>query len=104
MAQKPKKTQSNLLEMNEALLLGSVRQHELAEASDSMSKQLYALNIQLHTEIDDRKQAQETLRASEERFRTLFELGPVGVYPCAASGVVQNSTRVPPNCGAAGQS
>ena len=76
--------------MNEALLLGSVRQHELAEASDSLSKQLYSLNIQLHREIDERRQAEETLRASEERFRTLFELGPIGVYTCDASGMLQD--------------
>lgn len=76
--------------MNEALLLGSVRQHELAEASDSLSKQLYALNIQLHREIDERNQVEETLRASEERFHTLFELAPIGVYSCDASGMIQN--------------
>lgn len=91
MAQKPKKTQStDLREMNEALLLGSVRQHELAEASDGLSKQLYALNIQLHREIDDRKQVEESLRLSEERLRTLFDLDPIGVYTCDASGVVQD--------------
>jgi two-component system, chemotaxis family, CheB/CheR fusion protein len=35
----------------------------------------------------------ETLRASEERFRTLFNLGPVGVYYCDASGTIQNFNR-----------
>ena len=33
--------------------------------------------------------AGETLRASEARYRTLFELGPMAVYCCDASGVIQ---------------
>lgn len=31
----------------------------------------------------------EALRASEERYRTLFDLGPVAVYSCDAAGVIQ---------------
>jgi PAS domain S-box-containing protein len=31
----------------------------------------------------------EALRASEERYRTLFELGPVAVYCCDGAGVIQ---------------
>jgi PAS domain-containing protein len=33
------------------------------------------------------------LRASEERFRTLFELGPSAVYSCDAQGVIQDFNR-----------
>ena len=33
------------------------------------------------------------LRASEERYRTLFDLGPVAVYSCDASGVIQAFNR-----------
>lgn len=91
MAHIPKNTQStDLRTMNEALLLGSVRQHELAEVSDNLSKQLYALNIQLHLEVDERQQVEATLRASEERFRTLFDLEPIGIYTCDASGLIQD--------------
>lgn len=75
-----------MLAMNEALVLGLVRQHELTDVADS-------LNIQLHSEIADRQQAEVALRESEERYRTLFELGPVAVYSCDASGVIENFNR-----------
>ncbi len=46
--------------MNEALMLGSVRQHELTEAAD-------LLNAQLQAEISERKQAEEALRRAQEQ-------------------------------------
>jgi len=43
------------------------------------------------------RQAMETLngqlRESEERYRALFDLGPVAVYSCDASGVIQQFNR-----------
>ncbi|MDO8539550.1 MAG: sensor histidine kinase [Opitutaceae bacterium] len=45
------------VEMNEALLLGSVRQHELTETAEN-------LNAQLRAEIDEREQAEAALRAA----------------------------------------
>src|SRR5665213_3094597 len=79
-------SREKMLAMNEALMLGSLRQHELAEASQ-------LLNVQLQREINERKQVEAALRESEERFHTLFELGPVAVYYCDASGVIQNFNR-----------
>jgi PAS domain-containing protein len=35
----------------------------------------------------------EALRASEERYRALFDLGPVAVYSCDAAGVIQQFNR-----------
>jgi len=33
------------------------------------------------------------LRASEERYRTLFDLSPVAVYSCTTSGVIEAFNR-----------
>jgi signal transduction histidine kinase len=45
--------------LNQALLIGSVRQHELAERAE-------ALNVQLHAEIVDRKRAEEELQRTNQ--------------------------------------
>lgn len=50
--------QENMLAMNEALLLGSVRQHELTEAANWA-------NSRLQVEIEERKQAQEALQLAQ---------------------------------------
>ena len=61
-----------LREVNDALLVSSVQQHELTE--------------QAH-------QAETLLRESEARYRMLFDLGPVAVYSCDVSGVIQDFNR-----------
>lgn len=72
----------DVVEMNEALMLGAMRQHELTEAAES-------LNVQLRAEISQREQAEAALRESEERFRSLFASAPMGVFACDRDGVIQ---------------
>ena len=69
MAKMTKSTQfyKNTVAMNEALILSSLRQQELVSVTED-------LNAKLQREIAERQAAQETLRASEARFRMLFEV------------------------------
>lgn len=62
----------DLREMNEALLTSSVQQHELADKAQN---------------------AQLVARESQDRYRALFDLGPVAVYACDASGLIQDFNR-----------
>ena len=40
-------------------------------------------------DVTARKQAEQTLRQNEERFRALFQLGPLAMYSCDAEGTLQ---------------
>src|ERR1700677_3269832 len=78
--------QGKLVAMNEELMLRSLRQHELAEVA-------VLANVRLQKEIDGRKEVEKDLRESEQRYRSLFDLGPVAIYSCDASGVIQKFNR-----------
>ena len=58
--------QAKMLAMNEALIVGSLHQHELTEAAE-------LLNVQLQREITDRKLAEAALKESESLFRAVAD-------------------------------
>lgn len=78
--------QGNLVAMNESLMMRSMRQHHLTEVATSA-------NARLQKEILERKEVEAALRESEKRYRILFDLGPVAIYSCDASGVIQKFNR-----------
>ena len=62
-----------LLAMNEALLLGSLRQNELTQAAEE-------LNVQLRAKITQHSLTEEILRRRTAQFETLLDEAPLGVY------------------------
>lgn len=62
----------NLRAMNEALVLGALRQQELAESAEK-------LNDRLRAEIAKRELAEVKVRVSETRYRRLFEAAHDGI-------------------------
>lgn len=66
-------------------LLARVNSHL---AFDRMRKQLEAQNIQLQREIEDRTRAEEELRKSEARFRSIFEYSGAGIAVSNTQGIV----------------
>jgi PAS domain S-box-containing protein len=67
---------------------GDKREVEIvANRYDEDGKQVVQCNVR---DITERKRTERALRASEERFRTLFALGPSAVYACDAEGVIQD--------------
>ncbi len=71
-----------MVAMNEELVSRAMRQHQLTEVALSS-------NTRLQNEINERKQMEAALRESEERYRTLFDLGPIAIYSCDAAGLIQ---------------
>lgn len=77
------------IRMNQALMLGSVRQHEITEHAE-------ALNVQLQAEIGQRRLAELQLNArqreiatSELLYRTLTESIPHIVWTATAEGTIE---------------
>jgi PAS domain S-box-containing protein len=67
---------------------GDKREVEVvANRYDEDGKQVIQCNVR---DITERKRTEGALRASNERFRTLFEMVPSAVYSCDARGVIQD--------------
>jgi PAS domain S-box-containing protein len=71
-----------MLAMNEALLLGSMRQHELTEAAER-------LNEQLRAEIAERKRAEEALLEAGALQSAIFNSANFSSIATDAMGVIQ---------------
>ena len=70
-----------MVAVNEALVLGSLRQHELTEAADT-------LNAELRIQIDERIRAETALRVSEEFARSVIASSPDCINTLDPSGVL----------------
>ena len=67
------------------LQLHTMRLH-LEELVSERTVELRKTNVALQLEVEERKQAQETLRESEARFRATFEQAAVGIAHVAPDG------------------
>jgi PAS domain S-box-containing protein len=76
-------------------------EEELRQARDLLERrveerteELTKANARLQTEIEERRQAEQALRQSEQRVSSLMALMPVGVYMCEApSGIIRYYNR-----------
>ncbi len=59
-------------------------QHEVARSTQALK----SINSQLQKEIDIKKQTEKALRASEERFRDLYENAPNAYFSIGANGLI----------------
>ena len=50
-------------------------------------------SLDMKQRVTERRRVDDALRWNEERYRTLFDLGPVAVYSCDAAGVIQEFNR-----------
>jgi diguanylate cyclase (GGDEF)-like protein/PAS domain S-box-containing protein len=71
----------NAVVMNQALMLGSVRQHELTEESQRLLERLQA-------EMLVSKQAHEALIGSQKRYLDLYEFAPIGYLTLDAASFI----------------
>ncbi|HZZ57448.1 MAG TPA: chemotaxis protein CheB [Opitutaceae bacterium] len=82
-----------LQSLNEELETSKEELESTNEELTTVNEEMVSRNAELNGLIAARKRDEETLRANEERFRALFNLGPVGVYSCDNRGRVQEFNR-----------
>lgn len=72
--------------LNQALLIGSVRQHELTDAAETLNAQLQAEIVQRKHAEQEKESRQRDLEASEARYRGLIEAIPQIVWTATPGG------------------
>src|ERR1700691_4392073 len=50
--------------------------------------------VRTNSNVTEPTQHGDGVRSAEERYRTLFDLGPIAVYSCDASGVIKDYNNV----------
>ena len=74
------------MEMNQALMIASVHQHELREASDNLNAQLEEEIVQRKRVESELQEQQRELSASEDRYRGLIAAIPQIVWTATPAG------------------
>lgn len=82
-----------LQSLNEELETSKEELESTNEELTTVNEEMVNRNTMLNRLIAGRKEDEVALRASDERFRALFDLGPVGVYSCDTSGRIQEFNR-----------
>ena len=75
-----KELQHLALDFNQMLQEIQKREHALVEANDTLELRVAERTGELEQEIFEKRKAEESLRESEELFRTVSEAAPVGIY------------------------
>jgi PAS domain S-box-containing protein len=78
-------TELHLKKRNSEIILGHLASSPMISSTKDGGR-LYQTAI---VDLTERKRAEEAIRQSEKRYRTLFELVPVAVYTCDAEGLIE---------------
>jgi len=76
----------NAIALNQALLIGSVRQHELTDAAEALNEQLEAEIAQRKYAEQEMEKQQREVEASERQYRGLIEAIPQIVWTATPEG------------------
>jgi two-component system sensor histidine kinase DegS len=82
-----------LQSLNEELETSKEELESTNEELTTVNEEMVSRNTELGHLIEERKKDEVALRISDERFRALFDLGPVGVYSCDMSGRIMEFNR-----------
>jgi PAS domain S-box-containing protein len=82
-----------LQSLNEELETSKEELESTNEELTTVNEEMVSRNTELHHLIEERKRNEEALRTSDDRYRALFDLVPVGVYSCDTSGRIIEFNR-----------